>query len=131
MSSLCMHVCAQSCPTLCEYKDCSLPGSFFFFKFYFIFRLYITVLVLPNIKMNARLFCPWNFPGKNTGVGYHFLLQGMFQNCLLHWQADCLPLSHLGSPINICILKSENAKSKQMNLVTDFTPSQKLTQTRL
>ena len=25
---------------------------FYFFKFYFIFRLYITVLVLPNIKMN-------------------------------------------------------------------------------
>ena len=26
--------------------------SFFFFKFYFIFKLYIIVLVLPNIKMN-------------------------------------------------------------------------------
>ena len=25
---------------------------FLFFKFYFIFKLYITVLVLPNIKMN-------------------------------------------------------------------------------
>ena len=25
---------------------------FIFFKFYFIFKLYITVLVLPNIKMN-------------------------------------------------------------------------------
>ena len=22
----------------------------------------------------ARLLCPWNFPGKNTGVGCHFLL---------------------------------------------------------
>ena len=22
----------------------------------------------------ARLLCPWDFPGKNTGVGYHFLL---------------------------------------------------------
>ena len=22
--------------------------------------------------------CPQNFPGKNTGVGYHFLLQGIF-----------------------------------------------------
>ena len=26
--------------------------SFLFLKFYFIFKLYITVLVLPNIKMN-------------------------------------------------------------------------------
>ena len=22
--------------------------------------------------------CPWNFPGENTGVGCHFLLQGSF-----------------------------------------------------
>ena len=27
----------------------------------------------------ARLFHPWEFPGKNTGVGWHFLLQGIFQ----------------------------------------------------
>ena len=26
----------------------------------------------------ARLLCPWNFLGKNTGVGCHFLLQGIF-----------------------------------------------------
>ena len=25
-----------------------------------------------------RLFCPWDFPGKNTGVGCHFLLQEIF-----------------------------------------------------
>ena len=24
------------------------------------------------------LFCPWNFPGENTGVGCHFVLQGIF-----------------------------------------------------
>ena len=38
------------------------------------------------------------FPGKNTGAGYHVLLQGIFpsqwQNLhLLHWQANSLPLS--------------------------------------
>jgi len=26
----------------------------------------------------SRLLCPWNSLGKNTGVGYHFLLQGIF-----------------------------------------------------
>ena len=26
----------------------------------------------------ARLLCPWNFPGKNTGTDCHFLLQGIF-----------------------------------------------------
>ena len=53
----------------------------------------------------ARLFSPWDFPGKNTGVGYHCLLQGIFSTqglnqsllCLLHWQAESLPLNHLAS----------------------------------
>ena len=26
----------------------------------------------------ARLLCPWDSPGKNTGVGGHALLQGIF-----------------------------------------------------
>ena len=26
----------------------------------------------------TRLLCPWDFPGKNTVVGCHFLLQGIF-----------------------------------------------------
>ena len=26
----------------------------------------------------ARLLCPWDSPGKNTGVSCHFLLQGLF-----------------------------------------------------
>ena len=25
-----------------------------------------------------QALCPWNFPGKNTGVGCHALLQGIF-----------------------------------------------------
>ena len=40
---------SQSCPTLCNPMDCSPPG-----------------------------FCPWNFPGKNTGVDCHSLLQRNF-----------------------------------------------------
>ena len=44
-----------------------------------------------------------DFPGKNTGVGCHFLLQRIFLTqglnpCLLLWQASSLLLSHLGSP---------------------------------
>ena len=26
----------------------------------------------------SRLLCPWASPGKNTGVGFHALLQGIF-----------------------------------------------------
>ena len=29
----------------------------------------------PHGLEPARLLCPWDFPGKNTGVGFHFLLQ--------------------------------------------------------
>ena len=37
------------------------------------------VLKLIHAVMSDSLFlCPWNFPGKNTGVGYHFLLEGIF-----------------------------------------------------
>ena len=59
--------------------------------------------------MSARLLCPWDSSGKNTGVGCHFLLQEIFPTqgsnqrllCLLHWKEDFFfffkPLSHLGS----------------------------------
>ena len=50
----------------------------------------------------ARLLCPWNFPGKNTRVGCHFLLQGICPTQaanlhLLQWQIESLPPWHLGS----------------------------------
>ena len=57
----------------------------------------------PYIYIYTRLLCPWDSPDKNTGVGCHFLLQGIFPTqgsnlCLLNWQADSSPLSHQGSP---------------------------------
>ena len=33
--------------------------------------------VRPHRWQPTRLLCPWDFPGKNTGVGCHFLLQCM------------------------------------------------------
>ena len=33
--------------------------------------------VQPHRRPPTRLLCPWDSPGKNTGVGCHFLLQGM------------------------------------------------------
>ena len=50
----------------------------------------------------TRLLCPWDSPGKNTAVGCHFFLRGIFPTqgsnlcllCLLHWQAGSLPLCH-------------------------------------
>ena len=54
----------------------------------------------------ARLLCPWDFPGKNIGVGCYFLLQGTFLTQglnpsllhLLHWQAGSLPAEPPGKP---------------------------------
>ena len=51
----------------------------------------------PRGFQPARLLCPWDFPGKNTGRGCHFPLQDIFPTqgwnpCLLYWQADSLPL---------------------------------------
>ena len=61
-----MHVraCLVTCLTLCNPMDYSLPG-----------------------------LCPWDFPGKNTGVGGHALPQGIFPTqglypCLL-WLLHC------------------------------------------
>ena len=43
---------------------------------------------------HARLLCPWDFLGKNTGVDSHALLQG--SNPGLNWQAGSLPLTPPG-----------------------------------
>ena len=69
---------AQLCLTLWDPMDCSPPG----------------------FSVHGIL------PGKNTGTGCHFLLQGIFPTQglnprllhLLHWQVDSLPLHHVGSP---------------------------------
>ena len=67
-----MH--AHSCPTLCDPVDYSLSGS----------------------------SGPWDSPGKNTGVGCHFLLQEIFPTQGLnpgfpHCRQTLYGLSHQGS----------------------------------
>ena len=62
------------------------------------------VSLRPQGLYPARLLCPWDSPGKNTGVGCHALLQGIFQGsnlsllCLLLYQAGSLPLVPPGKP---------------------------------
>ena len=90
-----MCLCAkslQSCPTLCDPTDCSSPD------------------LSPRIT--------WDSPGKNTGVGCHALLQGIFPTqgsnqhllYLVHWQAGSLSLVQPG-----------NVKSLNSNFI--FLPS--------
>ena len=39
-------------------------------------RSVISTSLWPHGLQPTRLLCPWDFPGKSTGVGCHFLLQG-------------------------------------------------------
>ena len=60
----------------------------------------------PHGLEPARFLCPWNLPGKKTGVDCRFLFQGIFptQGLNLHllhlllWEADSSPLLLLEKP---------------------------------
>ena len=48
-------------------------------------RLFLLKVLLSRVRLSAprglqptRLLCPWDSPGKNTGVGSHSFLQGIF-----------------------------------------------------
>ena len=71
-------------------------------------EMLITQSCLTGIPWPTRLLCPWSSPGKNTGVGCHFLLQGFFPTQglnlgLLPCRQTLYWLSHLGSPILVYI----------------------------
>ena len=60
----------------------------------------------------SRLLCPWDFPGKDTGLGCHFLLQGIFPTQgsnpgLLHCRQIVYWLSYKGSPFFNYYIKSK------------------------
>ena len=89
----------HSCPSLCDHMDCSPPGSY-----------------IHGV-----------FPGKNTGVGCHFLLQGIFPTqgsslCLLQckqifycWAIGETHLQNTNSKIN-------NYKCKRMTAAAAKSP---------
>ena len=49
--------------------------------------------VRPHRQKPTRLPCPWDSPGKNTGVGCHFLLQCMKVKSEREVAQPCLTLS--------------------------------------
>ena len=63
---------SQSCPTLSDPMNCSLPGS----SIHGIFQA--RVLEWGAIAFSHGLYRAWNSPGQNTGVGSLSLLQGIF-----------------------------------------------------
>ena len=78
----------------------------------FLLLLLFSQYVMSDPKHKVtRLLCSWYFPGKNTRLGCHFLLQRIFLTqgwnpCLPHWQTGSLPLSHLGIPK--CLYQEKN-----------------------
>ena len=65
--------------------------------------------IMSDSLQTTRLLCPCDFPGKNTGVGCHALLQRIVptqgsNSHLLHWQGDSLPLSYLGG---LCVFDTQ------------------------
>ena len=41
-------------------------------------HLVVSDSLWPHGLQPTRLLCPWDFPGKNTGVSWHAFLQGLF-----------------------------------------------------
>ena len=79
--------------TLCNPMDCSLPVS-----------------------------CPWNSSGKNTGVGCHALLHGIFPTQedprllhLLHWQVGSLPLGSCSPCYYYCRINDPKTQWLKIN----------------
>ena len=65
-------------------------------------HLVVSNSLQPHGLQSTRLLGPWDFPGKNTGVGCHFLLQGIFLTQgsnpgLPHCRQTLYHLSHRGS----------------------------------
>ena len=60
---------------------------------------------------STRLLCPWDSPGKNTGMDGHALLQGISLTqgsnlsllSLRHWQAGSLPPAPPGKPMDVLL----------------------------
>ena len=65
----------------------------------------VCLFVIPQ-TVASRLLYPWDSIGKNTGVGCHFLLQGILLTqgshphlwCPLQWQANFLTTEPPGTP---------------------------------
>ena len=80
----------------------------------------------PSGLKPTRHLCPWTFSSKNTGVGCHALLKGLFHTQqlnpgLLHCKYILYHLSHQGSPVSnfksvqIYILQKPHKQTRRLS----------------
>ena len=87
----------------------------------YVFACVLSSTQRPYGLQPTRLLCPQNFLGKNTVVGCHVLLQGIFPTqgsnshllCLLHWRVSSLSLAPPGK----YLLDQSNSGCKWMLLL--------------
>ena len=61
----------------------------------YVSNLVLSDSLLPHGLQPAKLLCPWDSPGKNTGVGCHFLLQEIFLTQELKQGSSALQMDSL------------------------------------
>ena len=95
------------------YEVTQKPLSNFHFHFQRRLLLLCLTLLWPHGLLSPRLPRLWDLSGKNTGVGFHFLLWRIFLSQgsnlrLVRLQVNSLLLSHQGSPVKeILSIKEE------------------------
>ena len=117
--NMCLYYLYQQCFcffSLTNYISASVQFS----------RSVVSDSVCPHRWQPTRLPRPWDSPGKNTGVGFHFLLQGIFLTqssnpVLLHCRQILYCLSHQGSPMNCCMNKIDYNPQHLHNLTMAAT----------
>ena len=80
----------------------------------------------PHGRQPTRLLHPWDFPGKNTGVGCHCLLHYRdyrFSKCLMTWELD-FKMNTLIFQLEFCRILQRTACpsiNEQMLILKTFT----------
>ena len=80
----------------------------------------VWLFVTPQRLQPARLPCPWDSPGRSTGLGCRVLLLGISPTQglhlqFLHWQGILHHKHHLGSPLSAwlsCSVVSDSATAQ-------------------
>ena len=83
----------------------------------FVLSRFSRLFATPWTVARTRLLCPWDSPDKNTGVAWHFLLQGIFLTCLLLWKVRSLPLAPPGKLASL-IIGFWSASSQNLGSIT-------------